>query len=618
MTTSIPKPRTTSFASSTHSPTTISIPLGSRVVLTKRRSGWVRYIGKLKNEAGEWYGIALDEGKGDCDGSHQKERYFDCAAHHGVFVRRKEIFCVKEYPARTKGGPPSPAAHDNSDAGSSTSSSVDLHDATHLSPLPASDVPAPPAPSSSSMAQQATAVITPLVRTFKSFRKELGLQISPTKLASNNHHHTGSSVTSGSHAANSPKAAQPTTLSSTAATKSSGLRSPSSSRFGSFSSASTASRTASIVSQMVVAPLDKPSHPSGAKTLVKPPSSPPPVPTEPPASTERDEQQRQQVRTQDTNRTESSLADLLGDSDSISSLSDLYRDALPEVPPTEVPLPGPATSTSSSTSSDSPSVSPTSTSSTSSTASSSRTESVASLSPRTGAPPAVTRVSSFSTMTAVESIKSSRQAEPAPLFFRRANIGSPTLSRRASFTNGGMSPSHSGSSSSGRTSPTHAAAATRMAELEKEISAMKTNHENIVAVLRATNKQHAANVLELRAQVEALTEGNHWLEKQLASKNALIAELREMESSGDRVPRAEVESIIAIKDAQIQTLEREIAKLKQQVLRIETEKDSILCQQMRHARWRHESDETRIAKLREDVLAMVRSLCVSTTLGLLA
>lgn len=163
-----------------------------------------------------------------------------------------------------------------------------------------------------------------------------------------------------------------------------------------------------------------------------------------------------------------------------------------------------------------------------------------------------------------------------------------------------------------------AAANARVTELEKEISVTKANHENIVAVLRATNKQHAANVLELRAQVAALTEGNHWLEKQLAIKSALIAELQQMESSGDRVPRDEVEHIIAIKDSQIQTLEKEIAKLKQHLLRIETEKDSILCQQARHARWRQESDEARIAKLREDVLNMVRRLpCTAKQCALL-
>lgn len=133
---------------------------------------------------------------------------------------------------------------------------------------------------------------------------------------------------------------------------------------------------------------------------------------------------------------------------------------------------------------------------------------------------------------------------------------------------------------------------------------MRTNHENVIAVLRATNKQHAANVLELRAQVAALTEGTNYLERQLASKNALVQELQDMETH-DRVTRAEVERIISLKDAQIQALEKEIGKLKQHVVRVETEKDSQLCQQFRHFASRREHDEERIAKLREDVVNMV-------------
>lgn len=542
---------------STHSPTTINVPLDSRVVLSKRRSGWVRYIGKIKNEAGEWYGIALNEGKGENDGTWEKERYFDCPAHHGVFVRRKEIFCVKEYPVSHNKGPPSPVMHDNSDAGSSTGSSVDSQDtppppSSHSSMQSGSLAPPVPVPSSS-MTQQAASVITPLIRTFKSFRKELGLQISPSKASSNNNSSSSSSSTATSTA--SPK-------SSTAAnsSRSSGLRSPSSTRLASFASASPTNRTASIVSQMMVTPVGNPSE---APTALTHPKSQDESPShqQPHQREEQHQQQKQQ-----------SLADLMDDGNGISSVSDLYSgSAKEELHTAAEPFASPPSSRTSSQS---------------------------------------TRVATFSSTTAVETIKSSRNAEPAPapLFFRYANVGSPTLGRRASFSmtnsdNGGGASSPMGSS--GKTSPTPLAATTRMAELEKEINVMKTNHENIVAVLRATNRQHAANVLELRAQVAALTEGNHWLEKQLASKNALIAELHAMETSDDRVPRAEVENIIAIKDAQIQTLEREIAKLKQRMLRLETEKDSILCQQVKHFRLRQESDEARIHKLREDVLAMV-------------
>lgn len=551
MTSSIPKMRTTSFVS-THSPTTINVPLDSRVVLSKRRSGWVRYIGKIKNEAGEWYGIALDEGKGKNDGTWEKERYFECPAHHGVFVRRKEIFCIKEYPVPRSKGPPSPAMHDNSDAGSSTGSSVDSQDTP---PPPSgyhSSMRSPPAPAPSfaspSMSQQAASVITPLIRTFKSFRKELGLQITPSKASNNNGSSSSANATS-----NALLKSSSTTANSS---KSSGLRSPSNARFASFAAAPTTSRTASIVSQMVVTPVGNPDEASAAAAQPK---------FQEAASHHHQSQQREKQHLK-----QESFADLMGDNDGICSLSDLYAgQSIEELTSAAKPFVLPPSSRTSSQS---------------------------------------TRVTSFSSTTVVETMRPNKTAEPAPapLFFRRANVGSPTLGRRASFSTsngGGMSSSPLGSP--GKTSSTHLAATTRMMELEKEINVMKTNHENIVAVLRATNKQHAANVLELRAQVAALTEGNQWLEKQLASKNALVAELHAMETSDDRVPRAEVENIIAIKDTQIQTLEREITKLKQHMLRLETEKDSILCQQVKHFRLRQESDDARIHKLREDVLAMV-------------
>eukprot|EP00644_Phytophthora_capsici_P007704 jgi/Phyca11/127921/e_gw1.72.35.1 len=69
----------------------MKVPLGSRVALSRRRNGTVRYVGKVVNESGEWYGVALDEPKGDNDGARGKERYFYCPTNHGVFVRRKEI-----------------------------------------------------------------------------------------------------------------------------------------------------------------------------------------------------------------------------------------------------------------------------------------------------------------------------------------------------------------------------------------------------------------------------------------------------------------------------------------------------------------------------------------------
>uniref|UniRef100_H3HAT1 Uncharacterized protein n=1 Tax=Phytophthora ramorum TaxID=164328 RepID=H3HAT1_PHYRM len=190
-------------------------------------------------------------------------------------------------------------------------------------------------------------------------------------------------------------------------------------------------------------------------------------------------------------------------------------------------------------------------------------------------------------LTAVESISPDKKLVEAgsgerPLFFRRMN--SPTSNSTANA----------------------ATRSSRIAELEMEISAMRSSHENIVAVLRATNKQHAANVLELRAQVAALTEGNLWLERQLTAKGELVRELREMEKQQqrDNVSVSEVEKILEIKDAQIQTLEREMAQLRQRLARLESDKDSQLYQQFQHFDARRDRDEKRINELRKEVLAM--------------
>ncbi|EGZ20428.1 hypothetical protein PHYSODRAFT_490137 [Phytophthora sojae] len=219
-------------------------------------------------------------------------------------------------------------------------------------------------------------------------------------------------------------------------------------------------------------------------------------------------------------------------------------------------------------------------------------------------------------LTAVESLSPDKKLVEAdsgsgerPLFFRRTNVGRSTMERRSSYSSFSTSSSSSPPKSPMSNSSTNAGSrSSRVADLEREITAMRSSHENIVAVLRATNKQHAANVLELRAQVAALTEGNLWLERQLTAKGELVRELREMEKQQQRdtVSVSEVQKILEIKDAQIQTLEREMAQLRQRLARLESDKDSQLYQQFQHFEARRERDEKRINELRKEVLAMVR------------
>ncbi|KAL4175417.1 hypothetical protein KRP22_000383 [Phytophthora ramorum] len=214
-------------------------------------------------------------------------------------------------------------------------------------------------------------------------------------------------------------------------------------------------------------------------------------------------------------------------------------------------------------------------------------------------------------LTAVESISPDKKLVEAgsgerPLFFRRMNVGRSPIERRSSYSSFSASPSSPPKSPTSNSTANAATRSSHIAELEMEISAMRSSHENIVAVLRATNKQHAANVLELRAQVAALTEGNLWLERQLTAKGELVRELREMEKQQqrDNVSVSEVEKILEIKDAQIQTLEREMAQLRQRLARLESDKDSQLYQQFQHFDARRDRDEKRINELRKEVLAM--------------
>ncbi|KAI9706369.1 MAG: hypothetical protein M1836_003374 [Candelina mexicana] len=61
--------------------------LGQTIELQDGRVGTVRYIGGTHFAAGDWIGIELEDASGKNDGAVQGERYFDCDAGHGMFVR---------------------------------------------------------------------------------------------------------------------------------------------------------------------------------------------------------------------------------------------------------------------------------------------------------------------------------------------------------------------------------------------------------------------------------------------------------------------------------------------------------------------------------------------------
>lgn len=62
--------------------------LGATSALSHRRcTGTIRFVGRVDFATGTWVGIDLAERKGRNDGSVAGERYFDCSAKHGLFLK---------------------------------------------------------------------------------------------------------------------------------------------------------------------------------------------------------------------------------------------------------------------------------------------------------------------------------------------------------------------------------------------------------------------------------------------------------------------------------------------------------------------------------------------------
>ena len=75
-------------------PSTVVIVLGDVVLLSQQRVAVVKWIGKLPDHVGIYYGveIRMTEGPlGNCDGTLNDVRYFDCAPSCGLFTKYDEI-----------------------------------------------------------------------------------------------------------------------------------------------------------------------------------------------------------------------------------------------------------------------------------------------------------------------------------------------------------------------------------------------------------------------------------------------------------------------------------------------------------------------------------------------
>ncbi|CEI97639.1 hypothetical protein RMCBS344292_11769 [Rhizopus microsporus] len=58
--------------------------------------GYVRFIGGVEFGKGEWVGVELDHGVGNCDGSVNGHRYFTTDPRRGIFCKRHDLEAVAE------------------------------------------------------------------------------------------------------------------------------------------------------------------------------------------------------------------------------------------------------------------------------------------------------------------------------------------------------------------------------------------------------------------------------------------------------------------------------------------------------------------------------------------
>ncbi|KAI9697345.1 MAG: hypothetical protein M1820_007851 [Bogoriella megaspora] len=97
---------------------TESLRVGQTIELKDGRQAIIRFLGTTHFAGGDWVGVELDDASGKNDGSIQGERYFDCEAGHGMFLREAGVSSIVAQPL-TK-DPPKPNGKMNGQAGQPT------------------------------------------------------------------------------------------------------------------------------------------------------------------------------------------------------------------------------------------------------------------------------------------------------------------------------------------------------------------------------------------------------------------------------------------------------------------------------------------------------------------
>ena len=70
--------------------------LGQKIELADGRTATVRFLGNPHFAAGPWIGVELEDASGKNDGAVQGQRYFDCPAGHGMFVKPGAVSTVED------------------------------------------------------------------------------------------------------------------------------------------------------------------------------------------------------------------------------------------------------------------------------------------------------------------------------------------------------------------------------------------------------------------------------------------------------------------------------------------------------------------------------------------
>ena len=77
----------------------LALGVGQTIELNDGRHAIVRFLGATGFAPGEWVGVELDDATGKNDGSVKGERYFDCEANYGMFLRAAGVSRIVSRPA---------------------------------------------------------------------------------------------------------------------------------------------------------------------------------------------------------------------------------------------------------------------------------------------------------------------------------------------------------------------------------------------------------------------------------------------------------------------------------------------------------------------------------------